>query len=642
MTIERINEILRTPFTSARALLEFYREELPRRVGSYRLDEVGPIMSVGSDEEVAGYLERRFYFNGKGVEMGDTIDWYAAPDGDLEWNGGFVRQGYFMYLADRYQATGDERYAAAVVEQMLDYIRRVPPYDPEGKPYLEYKKSTWRPFEVAGRAAENWPVALAGIIGSRSMTPEAFLEIYYSIYEHACFLRKHHWQEGNHACLEIAGLGVISIFYREMKDADAWRNYAVEQLMGRWQEQFYNDGYSREMSGAYHWVALRNFFAFYQVAQHNGMEDIFPAPYTDWLRKAAMAEFHQQKPDFSLPVTNDSNVTTKHRAQIKALADAGLIPAQQAAWRLSDGKDGCPPQTTSHFYPEARLAVMRSGWQQDDVYASFDMGPWGSNHMNEDQLNLELSAYGRNLLVNSGRWRYTTSPGVDWLDRAAYFKSTAAYNSVLCDGLSQVHGDAEGTMVCGPDFDYACGRFCAGYGRNGAPELSKERGGSTSQVCMVPDACHTREVFFAARHGFVIVRDTLEDEDAHRYTQIWHTAGGRMECADGVCYSCFEDANLILVQCGAPEMEVVCGSEEPFKGWNCPAYDHLVPAPQIESSLTGKKVVFETLLLPVRGAVDAGALPGFSKTETDGKTLYRVEFDGKTVEVEAGKTWKLV
>lgn len=115
-----------------------------------------------------------------------------------------------------------------------------------------------------------------------------------------------------------------------------------------------------------------------------------------------------------------------------------------------------------------------------------------------------------------------------------------------------------------------------------------------------------------------------------------------MECADGVCYSCFEDANLILVQCGAPEMEVVCGSEEPFKGWNCPAYDHLVPAPQIESSLTGKKVVFETLLLPVRGAVDAGALPGFSKTETDGKTLYRVEFDGKTVEVEAGETWKLV
>lgn len=285
---------------------------------------------------------------------------------------------------------------------------------------------------------------------------------------------------------------------------------------------------------------------------------------------------------------------------------------------------------------------MRSGWEQDAVYVSFDMGPWGSNHMNEDQLNLELFAYGRNLLVNSGRWRYTTSPGVDWLDKAAYFKSTAACNSVLCDGMSQVHGDAQGTMVSGPGYDYACGRFCAGYGTGGAPELSGQRGGSTSRVCLVPDACHTREVFFDARTGTVLVRDTLEDAVPHRYTQIWHTAGGRVEGKDGVYWTCFEDANLILVQYGAPDVEIVCGSEQPFKGWNCPAYDHLVPAPQIESSLSGKTVVFETLLLPVRGAVDAGALPGFSKTETDGKTLYRVEFEGKIVEVEAGRTWKPV
>ena len=169
MTIEQINQVLSIPFASSQELLDFYRKELPGRVGSYRLDEVGPIMSVGSDEEVEGYLNKRFFFNGKGVVMEGAIDWYAAPEGDLEWNGGFVRQGYFMYLADRYESTGDERYAAAVVEQMLDYIRNVPPYDPEGKPYLEYKKSTWRPFEAAGRAAENWPVALAKIITSNSM-----------------------------------------------------------------------------------------------------------------------------------------------------------------------------------------------------------------------------------------------------------------------------------------------------------------------------------------------------------------------------------------------------------------------------------------------------------------------------------------
>jgi len=47
--------------------------------------------------------------------MKDKIDWYAAPEGDLEWNGGFVRQGYFVYLADRYEITGDDKYANAMI-----------------------------------------------------------------------------------------------------------------------------------------------------------------------------------------------------------------------------------------------------------------------------------------------------------------------------------------------------------------------------------------------------------------------------------------------------------------------------------------------------------------------------------------------
>lgn len=642
MTIEQINLVLSIPFASSQALLDFYRKELPGRVGNYRLDEVGPIMSVGSDEEVEGYLNKRFFFNGKGVVMEGAIDWYAAPEGDLEWNGGFVRQGYFMYLADRYESTGDERYAAAVVEQMLDYIHNVPPYDPEGKPYLEYKKSTWRPFEVAGRAAENWPVALAKIITSNSMTADAFAEIYYSIYQHARFLRQHHWKTGNHACLEVAGLGVISIFYREMKDAEEWRTYAVNLLMSKWTEQFHPDGYTQEMSGAYHWVALRNFFAFYQVAQHNGMEQIFPSVYTEWLRKTAMAEFYQQKPDFSLPITNDSNVTTRHQIQLSALMAAGLLPAEDALFRLSNGREGKKPSYTSHFFPQARLAIMRSGWDSEALYASLDMGPWGCNHMNDDQLNLEVSAYGRNLLVNSGRWRYTTSPGIDWLDKAEYFKSTAAYNSVLCDGMNQVHWDADGEMRIAADSDYACGTFCAGYGYNGGAQVSREVGSTTQTACVVPDARHKREVFYAKEAGFLIVRDTLTAEQAHRYTQIWHTAGGQVEREGNVCFSCFEDANFVMVQCGDPEIEIFCGSEEPFKGWNCPAYDHLVPAPQIEASLTGQTVVFETLILPTRGPVDRSMLPVFEKEEKDGKTIYQVTVGGKTTSVEAGCMWRLV
>ena len=97
-----------------------------------------------------------------------------------------------------------------------------------------------------------------------------------------------------------------------------------------------------------------------------------------------------------------------------------------------------------------------------------------------------------------------------------------------------------------------------------------------------------------------------------------------------------------MVQLGEPEVELFCGSEEPFKGWNCPSYDHLEAAPQIEASKTGSHIVFETLIYPIKGEVDRSNLPVFEKTENGNETVYIVTFGGKTVRVKTGQIWELV
>ena len=94
------------------------------------------------------------------------------------------------------------------------------------------------------------------------------------------FLRKEHWKTGNHATLEVAALGILAIFYQEFRERDAWLAYAVEFLDGMWPELFAEDGYSREMSGSYHWVAMRSFFTFYEVACNNGYEAPLPRQLT--------------------------------------------------------------------------------------------------------------------------------------------------------------------------------------------------------------------------------------------------------------------------------------------------------------------------------------------------------------------------
>lgn len=642
--LNKINEILQTPFTTKTELLEYYRNCLPGRIGDFRLEEVGPIMSIGSSEEINGYLHNSFYFNGLGIDMGNQIDWYGTPNGDLEWNGGFVRHGHFMYLADAYEATQDEKYASAIINQMLDYIRNIKPYEPDGQPYLEYKKSTWRPFEVAGRAAENWPVALAKIIKSSSMTPTAFAEIFYSIYEHAVFLSKHHWRTGNHACLEVAGLGVMSIFYSEFAQARHWRDYSIGFLMQMLDEEFYPDGYTMEMSGAYHWVALRNFFAYYQVALNNKMQYIFPTKYIQVITKAAWAEYYQQKPDFSLPVTNDSNVTTCHKKNLESLAC--LLPPEVIEYRLSNGTRGTPPPHISYMYDSAHIAVMRSSWQSNAVYGFFDMGDWGTNHMNEDQLCFELSAYGRNLLVNSGRWRYTTSPCVQWLAQAQYFKTTAAYNSVTCNNLCQMPENASGKMNITDNYDYACGKFSGGYGEdslNDDEEMLKTKGLTGKKICTVPNATHVREIFFA-KPDFFIIRDRISGKDVKSAQQIWHTACDNAFVNKNIAYSNYNDANFIIIQLTEVKTDTYCGSLKPFKGWHCPKYDDLQKSIEIVyEQATTEEIIFETLIYPINDKVDPNNLPHFSKKSTDETTIYEVSFNGKCKKIAAyDGDWRLL
>lgn len=635
--LAKINSVLNKHFYSKENLLTFYQTELPKRVQDFRLDEVGPIMSAGTADEINGYLNNCFSFNGICVEMGRRINWYAAPNGDLEWNGGFVRHGYFMYLADAYTATGDEKYAQTIISQMLDYIHNVPPFNPEGVPYLKYKQSTWRPFEVAGRVSENWPVALKQIINSPSMTPDAFAEIFYSIYEHAKFLLQHHWRTGNHACLEVAGLGVISIFYQEFKEAVDWRNYAVDFLMNMITKQFFKDGYTEEMSGAYHWVAMRNFFAFYDIAKKNQLEAIFPSNYIQILEKASYAEFYQQKPDYSLPVTNDSNVLTRHKSQLAKLGT--FINKKILLYRLSNTQEGIAPPNTSHYFKDARLAIMRSDWTSEAIYGSFDMGPWGSNHMNQDQLNFELSAFGRNLLVNCGRYRYTTSPDVDWIEEAEYFKTTASYNSVIVNGLNQMPGDATGMMELHDTYDYAKGVFSFGYGQKSISrdEIALKTSGMTSNmICSLDCVRHEREVFFS-KNDFFIIRDRIVGVGPLTATQIWHMCDGDVVVMNNSCiYSTFEDANFIMLQLNPSQLNIFHGSVSPMKGWTCPHYDLKIAAPELNFTITSDTdVIFETLIIPVKGPIDNTNIPAFTKLSDGIGCTYQIKFPNKTITVAA-------
>jgi len=621
--LENIDALVSTPFASLEDLLAFYREHLPKRVKNYHQEEVGPIMHKDLPGEADKFVKKIFHLGEETLDMSDGLNWYGSPSGDLEWNGGLVRHGYFMLLADEYKKTGNEIYAQTIVEHILDYIENVPRFAPVGKPYLEYKKSTWRPFEVACRVAETWPEALAKIINSEHVTPEAWGKIFYSIYDHADFLTIHHWKTGNHATLEVADLGIISIFYKEFKRADEWRKYAVDFLMDMWPKLFHEDGYTKEMSGGYHWVAMRSYFSFYEVALNNGYESIFSAEYEERLILNAMAELYQDKPDYSIPVTNDSNTKTNRKEQLERIHALFKLP--EVEYRLTEGKSGKAPEHTSYFFPVARVGIMRSDWTQQARYLFFDMGRWGENHMNEDQLNIEVFAYGRPFLTNCGRWRYTTSPDAPWMSWARYFKTTRSYNSVLIDGYNQVNGDADGFMNAYDNYDYAEGWFDAGYGVDVSAidekEL-KEKGITQKKTCRVSGVEHTRKIIFV-KPVFWIVRDEVTGSGGYKAEQIWHYYDGNLNKEGNVWVTQFDDANLIVQTIGKNDIKATYykGSEDPIAGWHCPYYDIKRPAPELRFEQKGiDSIIFHTLIFPIKGKPET--LPQFEVTNNG----YKVSF----------------
>jgi hypothetical protein len=631
--LENINRISGNPFQDLDACLEHFRAVLPERVGDYHQEEVGPIYHHKRPDEADRFVSRQFHLGETTVDMSKGLDWFAAPDGDLEWNGGLVRHGYFMLLAEAYKRTGNEIYAQTIIEHMLDYIETVPVFDPSGKPYLEYKKSTWRPFEAAARAAETWPEALAKIIKSPSMTSESWARILLSIHEHAVFLRKEHWMHGNHATLEVAALGIIACFFQEFRFRDEWLNYAVEFLEDMWPKLFAEDGYSREMSGSYHWVAMRSYFSFYEVACRTGFGDLFPDRYRERLVRNSYAELYQDKPDTTTPVSNDSSFTIRRLEQLTRMHR--LLDIPEIGFFLNGGKPPGKPAATSFFYPHSRVGIMRSDWTPEASYLYFDMGPWGDNHMNQDQLSVEVFAKGRHFLVNGGKWRYTTSnPDADWMPMAKYFKATASYNAVLVNGYGQMFGDAEGRMVTAPAYDYADGSFKVGFGEEvpGIDEtLLRTRGLATRMENRLPQVSHRRQVFFAKPDAWII-RDTVHGPGLHHAEQVWHFLEGPLRALNEentIWCTDFEDANLILVSEGkASQFE---GQKDPiFAGWHCPYYNQLRPAPELRFRQDGtREIVFHTLLLPVTGKVTSA--PAFEVRPE----AYHIHHDNLSITVRA-------
>jgi len=542
------------------------------------------------------------------------IDWRHNPTPGREWILKIHRHAWWVVLGLAYAETGDERYAEAIVSQLLDWVDKNPP-----PPRKEESSPNWRLMEVGLRMRLSWLPVFALIHDSPSFTPKAKLIMLRSICDHARFLFLFKTNR-NHLLRESNGLANVGAYLPEFKEAACWRETAFLRIEHEMREQVNQDGSHIEMSTGYQLLVIDEFETIYDLLQERGLslphEDLGP-----WLEKMYNVLAKLMLPAGGFPQLNDGFLLWPH----SRLAAAGRkFSRDDFVFVGTDGKDGKAAEECSALFPDAGLMVMRSDWTPQARYLLFDAGPHGGFHGHEDKLSIEVGAFGERFIVDPGSFTYDPTEAY-----RKYFVGSQGHNTVMVDGLSQVRfwnpayrtpavaRGNYGEWAITSGFDYAAATYDEGYG-----EFNPRKPADAQTLCGVR---HTRRVLFL-KPDYWIVFDDLGGSGDHSYQWLFHAPGpfSVTERADGgAMLAPGEDrARLAILPCSpdALELATFCGSEDPIQGWYSTDHHvkHEATALQFSRARGGRAVAAYVLYPLAPGDSDAVRLESLGVSTPDG------------------------
>jgi hypothetical protein len=509
------------------------------------------------------------------------LDWsHRGPRNDLEWALFLNRHFLFLPLLHAHLDRPDPRYPAFVAAAVTDWVVSRPVED---MPDERAMSASWRPMSSASRLLQSWPHAFFGFSEAPEFSDEARLLMLSSVPEQAAHLRKHHRKRHNHTIKEMAGLAHAASVWPEFKDAPAWRAYALETLAGELERQFYPDGVHQELSAHYHRSALQYYLWVKDFEAASGRP--LPRAFAEALERSVDYLAHSMSPQ-GFGLLNNNGDLDDNRARIADLARR----FDRADWLYiaSGGKEGRAPQKSSALYPWAGHVIFRNGFGADAHFAFFDIGPWGAAHQHNDKLNLTLSAYGRELLVDGGRYRYTPDDPY-----VAHLRSTAGHNTLTIDDRGQgpdpLYSESELTEAFDStaQAEFAIGAFTSAY-----PGLEGR-------------AIHQRAVVYV-RDGYWVVFDRVETDRPRTIRAHWRFAPDLTVVADGASAASIDTdtGNLRITPIGSKaNLEIVRGREAPDPlGWTSPDYNDRRPASvALYTHRISKTAVFAWALTPAKG-----------------------------------------
>ena len=504
-------------------------------------------------------------------------DWhYKGPNNDREWAWLSNRHSQLNQVHEAYFESGNPVYAKFIDSFLRDFIIANWPY-----PGVKSNTSVWRGLEVAARA-KIWTKIFYQLQQSDHFSPATRLLILSSLPDHAHYNRQFHSQN-NWLTMEISALATVASDFPEFKSSTDWLSYAAETMTESMIGQVYPDGTQTELSSHYHTVSLRNFELFQDICDRAG----FPLPdfFTGTIEKMYAYTANTVRPDGHGILNNDGD-----RFENSALILQGAEKYHHPEWEyiLTNGQKGIKPSgEPSFFYPWAGQMISRSGYNSDAHWSFFDVGPWGSGHQHNDKLHLSVSAFGRDLLVDAGRFAYTGEVAEKF---RTYAKGSQGHNVILIDG----HGQAPGPKLT--DEPISEDRW----------SITREYDFTWSSIGDFIDTEgnveHSRGVYYD-RGNYWIVVDRITTDRPRKIEALWHW---HPECQVTVnanrAFTQNHRGNLQIVPAGGYDWDIriIQGQETPeIQGWYSEEYNKFTTNPTtVYSTTIQDSAVFVWLVYP--------------------------------------------
>jgi hypothetical protein len=509
-----------------------------------------------------------------------SLNWsYRGSKDDREWAWFLNRHYHLLELFEGYQKTGNLDYITCINTHIIDWII--------SNPSLRCLRiwAQWRGIEASYRLI-HWAPIFYGLQQVTEFSPAARILMLSSILNHAQYLRLAHDWGDNWVAREMRALGTVAIHWPEFKSSPKWLAYASDRLQKAACNQVYPDGTHKELTSHYHNVVLRDFRNFADDLTKAGYE--VPAAFDAILERMTSYLAYSMRPDGYCVVNNDSDQESYQALVIEAAKKYERPDWIYIATHAQQGQK--PLGEPSVVFPWAGQVIMRSSWATADHWAFFDVGPLGINyHVHHDKLHLSLMAYGRDLLVDSGRYSYVK-------DRLwPYFRDSTSHNVILIDGQGQKSDVREwqqpmiGNYAVEPEYDFAQGTCDRGF--------AHFQGNIT----------HSRALLYLRNHYWVVI-DQINTDRPCKIDALWHFHPD--------CTVEMEGGSVVTVDQGVGNLRIVptphlqwqakiaAGQEDPFQGWWSREYNHIIPNPTvIYSTEITTSTIFGWVLYPAKGLV---------------------------------------